>query len=315
STYGSRRLALDWINTLSLNDQNTLNVGLNWSRETAYSTDIFEGPQFDETRRNTGLFASWRGDFDINTFELSVRHDNNSQFDSATTAQAAWGLRITDNARIRASWGQGFRAPNFNELYYPGFVFGGIPYYAGNPTLDPERSNSAELGGLFTLSDNQSLEVSAYRTRVNDLVAFQGTNSQAININRAKLDGVEANYRWDGERVDFKINAGWQDARDADIGTKLLRRADRKLAFSVDSKLTEKVSLGVDLQTASQRPDFSSNAGGYARLDTRLGFQLNDNWNLGLRIENLFDRDYELVPGYSTPGRSGMLTLHWNGKN
>jgi len=315
STYGSRRLALDWINTLSLNDQNTLNVGLNWSRETAHSTDIFAGPQFNETRRNTGLFASWRGDFDISTFELSVRHDNNSQFDSATTAQAAWGLRINDSARIRASWGQGFRAPNFNELYYPGFVFGGIPYYAGNPDLDPERSKSAELGGLFTLSDNQSLEVSIYRTRVNNLVSFQGTNNQAININRAELDGIEADYRWDGERMDFKINAGWQDARDADTDTKLLRRADRKLAFSVDTKLTEKVSFGVDLQTASERPDFSVSAGGYARLDSRLGFQLNDNWNLDLRIENVFNRDYELVPGYSTPSRSGMLTLRWNGKN
>ncbi|MEO6173318.1 MAG: TonB-dependent receptor, partial [Arenimonas sp.] len=114
--FGSRRLSLDWVNTIDLNEQNRLNLGVNWSRENGYNED-FGSTTIDQTRRNTGLFASWYGDFSVNRFELAVRHDDNSQFGNKTTAQAAWGIQFNDDLRLRASWGQGFRAPNFNELY------------------------------------------------------------------------------------------------------------------------------------------------------------------------------------------------------
>lgn len=312
SAYGSRRLALDWINTLSLNGQNSLNVGLNWSRETAYSNDLLDGPQFDESRRNAGVFASWRGDFDVNTFELSVRHDDNSQFKRATTTQAAWGLQVNDNVRIRASWGQGFRAPNFNELYYPGF-FG---FFAGNPDLQPEFSRSAELGLTFNIDRQQTIELSAYRTAVEDLIAFEGINFSAVNIKRARLKGAELEYRYTGEVFSIAANTGWQDARDLDFDKKLLRRADRKLNINTDFKISENWNLGLDFQAASKRPDFGSvNSSGYGRIDARIAYSFASVWSLEARIENLGDKDYELIPGYNTPGRSGMLTLRWNGND
>ena len=80
--------------------------------------------------------------------------------------------------------------------------------------------------------------------------------------------------------------------------------------------------MGLDLQSASKRPDFDDFitgekvfAGGYGRLDARISYQFAEAWSLEARVENLGDKDYELIPGYNTPGRSGLVSLRWNGKN
>lgn len=316
SVYGSRRLALDWVNTITASEHNRFNLGVNWSNEKGRSID-YDVTSIDESRRNVGLFASWLGEFSINRFELTVRHDDNSQFSGKTTAQAAWGIQINDDLRLRAGWGQGFRAPNFNELYYPGF-FG---FYAGNPNLKPEESNSFELGLHWDQSANQQWEVSAYRTRVDNLISFEGktpadvVDYHAININKAALDGAELQYQFSGDVFSLKANASWLDARNDITDAKLLRRADRKLNVQGNIKLNEQWSWGLDFQAASARPDFGAPSGGYGRIDARLSYDFAQAWTIEARIENLGDKDYELIPGYNTAGRSGVLTLRWNGKN
>src|SRR4249919_3332419 len=166
SRFNSARNSVDWINTFALDDRNTLNVGLNWSRETGESSGSFS----DRSRRNAAAFAAWRGQFDAQTFELSLRRDDSSQFHGATTGNAAWGWQVSDAVRVRASWGQGFRAPNFNELYYPGFNVGtpDDPFilFAGNPDLRPEHSISREIGMDWRIDDRQHIGLSAYRTRI-----------------------------------------------------------------------------------------------------------------------------------------------------
>ncbi len=309
--FGSRRLAVDWVNSIDVNEQNRFNVGVNWSSENGFNEDLGIAT-IENTRRNTGLFASWRGEFASNTFELAARRDENSQFGGKTTGQAAWGFEINEDLRLRASWGQGFRAPNFNELYYPGF-FG---FFKGNKDLRPESSDSVELGLNFNISSQQTLEVSAYNTKVTDLIAFEELPTfSATNINRARLKGAEVEYQFKGEVFSIAANAGWQDARNLDGNIKLLRRADRKLNVNTNFKINEQWSLGLDLQAASERPDFGKPAAGYGRVDGRISYQFAEAWTLEARIENLGDKDYELIPGYNTPGRSGLITLRWNGKN
>jgi vitamin B12 transporter len=307
SLFGSTRTSLDWINTFTLDPSNTLNFGLNWSRESGYSTDGFAG--FDQTRRNAALFASWRGRFAEQLLEVTLRRDDNSQFDGASTGNVAWGWQASDALRVRASWGQGFRAPNFNELYYPGF-FG---LFQGNPNLQPERSNSAEVGLDWQLDAEQSLGLSAYRTRISDLIAFDGPLFGAINVNRAAIDGVELDYGLSHGAFSLDANATWQDARDETTGERLLRRANRKAFLSAAYRFDRGVTLAVDASAFSRRPDFGGvELPGYARVDLRASASLGAGWTLEGRLENLGDRDYNLVDGYNTPGRSGMLTVRWN---
>ncbi len=308
SRFGSARDSIDWIHSIALDPRNDLNVGLNWSRETGYSDEGFQG--FDQARRNAALFGSWRGRFGAHLLELSARHDDNSQFAGATTTNAGWGWQFAPAWRLRASWGQGFRAPNFNELYYPGF-FG---LFAGNPALRPERSTSTELGLDWRASASANLGLSLYRTRVRDLIAFEGADFSATNIGRAAVDGAELDGRYAHGALTLSANATWQHARDLDSNAPLLRRARRKANVSADWRFGNDAVVGVDLTTVSARPDFGAPLAGYGRLDLRASAPLAAGWRLEARLENLGDRDYRLVQGYATAGRSGTLALRWDAR-
>jgi vitamin B12 transporter len=306
SEFGSARESLDWVHSIALDARNDVNVGLNWSREQGYSLEFGEG--FDEARRNAALFASWRGRAGAHLFEASARRDDNSQFGGASTGNAGWGWQFAPAWRLRASWGQGFRAPNFSELYYPGF-FG---LFAGNPALQPERSTSSELG-LHWERDGYRAALSAYRTRVRDLIAFQGVDFRAENVARAAVDGVEFDGGTRFGAFSLSANATWQRARDLDSGQALLRRARRKANLAADWRFDNGAGLGLDLVAVSARPDFSGPLHGYGRVDLRVSAPLSPAWRLDLRLENLGDREYALVDGYATAGRSGLFSLHWEG--
>lgn len=307
SRFGSARDSLDWTNAIRVGPGDIVNVGVNWSRESGYSLEAGEG--FRQSRRNAALFATWRRQAGAHLLEASMRHDDNSQFHGATTGNLAWGWQAGEAFRFRASIGQGFRAPDFNELFYPGF-FG---LFAGNPSLRPEQSESAELGMDWRIDARQSLGLSLYRTRIDQLIAFQGVDFQAVNIANARVSGAEVEYRLDRHGLHLEANASWQDARDSATGDRLLRRAPRKFNLSASHTFVNQAVLGADWSAVAARPDFGGERlSGYGRLDLRVSAPLAPQWRIEARVENLGDRDYELVRGYNTPGRSLVLNLRWD---
>jgi vitamin B12 transporter len=304
SRFESRRDSLDWLHELALGPGQALLFGLNHVREDALARNAAGGTVYDRGRRNTGLFGAWRGSQGAQQWDLAARLDDNSQFGRTSTAQAAWGLAFADGWRLRTSWGQGFRAPSTNELYSPGF--GG--FFAGNPALRPERSQSLEAG-LEWQDGTRFAGLSAYRSRVADLIAFAGPRFAAGNVQRARLDGIEleGGFAWGTSR--WRGHLGWQRAENAATGAALLRRAPRKAALSVDLPAGERLRLGLDAQAVARRQDFDGALPGYARLDLRLDTRPAPGWRLGLRIENLLDRDYTLASGFATPPRTALLEL------
>ena len=306
SRFESRRRSADWLHDLALAPGHALLFGLNHVEEDARSLNATNAIVYDRSRRNTGMFAAWRGEAGAQQWDLAARTDDSSQFGRTTTAQAAWGLHFGEGWHTRASWGQGFRAPNTNELYSPGF--GG--FFAGNPDLDPERSRNAEIGIGWDGADG-GLELSAYRGRVAGLVAFAGPRFRATNINEARLDGVELEGRWHLGPIGLSGHAGWQRAENAATGAALLRRAPRKAALALDVPVGETLRFGLDLTAASRRQDFDGPLGGYALWHLRAEADLGTDWTLRASVENLLDRDYTLASGFETPGRGLLLALTW----
>jgi vitamin B12 transporter len=307
SEFQSERLSLDWLHRIALDEHQQLQAGLNWSRESGRAGVDWYGEFFDKDRRNLGLFAAWSGDFAAHQFNLSLRHDDNSQFGGANTANAAWGWRIPDVVSLRASWGQGFHAPTLNDLYFPN-VYGCCQ---GNPDLRPEHSLNQELGLDWRLDETQSLGLSLFRNRIRDLIELDAGYVEYININRARIDGVELQYWLRRSEFSLSANATWQDPQDLGNDTQLLRRPERKLNLSADYRFEGGFALGLDASAVGERPDFGTRLPGYARFDLRAAWPLPRGWQLEARIENLGDREYELVSGYNTPGRSGLLRLRW----
>ena len=305
--FSTRRENLDWVHDLAFGNAQHLVFGVNAQHERGSNVDTFVGDTvYSADLQHTAGFVGWQGksgDFD---HELALRYDDHESFGGRATGQAALGWRF-DGGRIYASWGEGFRAPNLNELYSPGY--GG--FYAGNPDLDPERSNSLELGLDLRLGE-VDVGVNAYRTRIDDLIAYQGGETfQAVNVARAAVDGVEltAQRRFDAWLLG--ANATFQDARDADSDQELLRRPDQKANLQVGYSFGNGIDVAGDLSYVSERLDFDGTLDAYTLVGLRADWSFAQHWHLGARLSNAFDEEYSLASGFATPGSELMVTLRW----
>ncbi len=145
-----------------------------------------------------------------------------------------------------------------------------------------------------------------------NLITFSGPQNRAENVAHARIDGVEAT--WDGSFGEWTAHAAytWQDARDADADTRLLRRPAHKFAGDLTRAFGSRVRAGVELEASGKRDDVGgAQLGGYALVNLHGQMQLASAWRLDVRLANLTDRDYELVHGYNTPGRSGYVDITW----
>lgn len=306
--FDTERTQLDWIHRVALGESTRTVFGYNGSDERGGNRNTATGRDtYRRSRQNHALFASLQGDPRPFHYELALRRDDSSQFGGATTAQAAVGIAFS-GGRAYLSWGEGFRAPNFNELYSPGF--GGS--FAGNPNLQPEDSRSFELGVSYALGENR-LSLAAFDTEVRNLIAFQGERFRAVNINRAEIDGIEARWERDFGMLQLAADISWLEAVDARTGLQLLRRPEQKGGLDVGIPIGAAGRFGVAWQHVSSRRDFSGNLKSYALTDLRYEHGFGNGFRLGARLGNAFDKDHELARGFATAGREWMLTVSWTG--
>jgi vitamin B12 transporter len=310
SIYRSTREQLAWTNDVALSTTQRVVAGADFVHERGVTFDTTGfGAPYDMARNNGGIFAGWHAQQSAIDGDASARFDHNSEFGSALSGSAAIGWKPADALRLTASYGTAFRAPNLNELFSPGY--GG--YFAGNPQLDPERSHTAEIGLDWQLDAASKLDARAFSTRVHDLIDFSGgTTFQAINVDHAAIDGAELSHHWRAGGWSLDNSLTLQNPRNSDSGEQLLRRPKQKLSSVLTATIGERASAGVEFLCSGKSQDVAGTTlGGYALVNLRSSYGIGAAWKLGLRIENLFDRDYELVHGYNTAGRSGYVTVSW----
>lgn len=259
------------------------------------------------SRDNTGLFTQYQGTLGAHDVQLSLRQDDNEQFGSQNTGGAAWGYALSESLRLTASYGTAFKAPTFNELYFPGF---------GKPNLRPETSRSVELG-LRGESTWGHWSLNAYETRIDDLIAFDSRIFAPANIDQARIRGLEAVLgtrlgNWD-LNANLTLLAPENRSASATDGNVLPRRARQFLRLDADRDFG-RYRLGTTLLAADKRYDDLANTrrlSGYATLDVRAEVALTKDWRVQARVENLLDKDYETAAFFNQPGRSLYLTLRY----
>ncbi|MGH8041509.1 MAG: TonB-dependent receptor plug domain-containing protein [Rudaea sp.] len=310
SAYRSTREQAAWTNDVILSAAQHLIAGIDATHSHGISIDTSGfGAPYDVARDSLGAFAGWRVSDAAFDSELAGRYDHDSRFGSAFSGSVAAGWRLNDALRLTASFGTAFRAPDLNELYSPGY--GG--YYAGNPALQPERSRTLELGAEWTPDAANRLAVHAFSTRVHDLIDFSGGSTfRAINIDRAAIDGVELTHAIHAGAWSLTDSITVQDPRNAGTGAHLLRRPRRKISSLLERGFGERLRAGMEFIASGTRQDVGGvTLPGYALVNLRADYRLTPAWRIGARLENAFDRFYELAHGYNTPGRSAYLTVSW----
>ncbi|MDF0678271.1 MAG: TonB-dependent receptor [Nitrosomonas sp.] len=176
--YHARRDTISWQNDITITPNQLLTIGTDYLYDHINSSEKFT----TTSRYNWGVFAQHQISLAAHKLQLSVRHDDNQQFGSQVTGGASWGYSLTERVRLTAGFGSAFKAPTFNELYFPGF---------GNPDLKPEDARTVELGaaGRFDWG-NWSLNL--YETWIDDLISYNAATFTPDNIDKARIQGLEA---------------------------------------------------------------------------------------------------------------------------
>ncbi|MDR2241002.1 MAG: TonB-dependent receptor [Zoogloeaceae bacterium] len=311
STVRTRRAQFGWMNDLQL-PVGSLLLGVERVNESVSHS----ATALARTRRHTdSLLAGWTGRFGSHRLQANLRRDASSQFGHQRTGSLAYGYQIDERWRVHAAAGTGFKAPTFNDLYFPLACFPGFGCYGGNPDLRPERARNREAGVNWD-AGAQRAGLVIYDNRVKDLIVW---GNQPFNVGSARLRGATLSHDWSAGDWEGGASLDWLRARDADTGQQLIRRAPRQLAVRVTRRLGA-WRLGGEWLAVSRRydTDFNTGArvrlGGYGIINAFAHYALQRDWTLELRGNNLGDKHYRHAFQFNTPGASVFAAVRYEPK-
>lgn len=277
------------------------NVGVDYRDDQLDSNNAFT----ESSRDNTGLFTQYLGTFGIHNLAVSLRHDDNEAFGSESTGGLGWSTNLDAGIKLYASYGTAFKTPSFNELFFPGF---------GNPDLDPETSESVELG-IEGRARWAWWSLRAYRTEIDDLIAtvFDPATGTAFprNVDQARIDGIEAEIETALAGFDVAAGLNLMDPEDRETGNQLPRRPKTSLTLEVNRRF-ERLRLGGRLVAQDDRFDDVDNTievDSFVTVDLTADYQLRPDLFLRGKLGNVFDEDYETVATFNSPGRHAFVSL------
>ena len=262
---------------------------------------------YDVKERSTDSYmAGWQGQLGDHRGQINLRRDENSQFGGKTTGTLAYGYQITRDWRANASYGTAFKAPTFNDLYWPG---------AGNPDLKPENSRNREAS-LHYETERHHASLTYYLNKISDLVEWAPNLSGLwfpANVAQAELSGWTLAYN--GQLADFRLSASldWQDPRDLERD-KVLRYRAREIAKLGVSRDFGPLTVGGELLASGKRYNNVANTqelGGYGVVNLHANYRFAKDWSVFARANNIFDKDYVLVGNFATAGANVFVGVRY----
>lgn len=303
SRFNTLRNVASWQNDFSLDENQLATIGVDYqddkiqSSTTAYPVT---------SRDNRAVFSLYQGTFGRQHVEASLRQDDNEQFGTHVTGGVAWGYRFVKETNLYVSYGTAFKAPTFNELYYPGF---------GNPNLRPEKSHSTEVG-IHGASGASRWSFSAFQTDVGDLIGIDAS-FMAINVDSARIRGLESTIATRAGPWDINASATLLDPRNltsgANDGNVLPRRARQTVRVEATRSINA-YRYGTIVRAEGPRFNDLANTrrlGGFATIDLIGEYAIAKHWLAQARIGNLFDKQYETALFFNQPGRELFFTLRY----
>lgn len=270
----------------------------------AYDEDIESSNDFPVTdRENKGAFTQLQQNFGAIGVVANVRVDDSSAYGDNTNGSLAINSQLNNQTRFTVSYGTAFRAPTFNDLYFPGF---------GNTEIQPEESESLEISLRGSTSTAQ-WRVSAFNTDVTNLIGFDSETFMAANTADASLKGFEFEISTRLGGWLLAANLDLLSAEDDSTGEKLDDRVEQTINLSA-SKSFGAFSTRIDVLTEDGRHDQSgTEVDGFVKVDLSGSYDISENFALSAKVNNLFDKDYTVnlineTESYNTEGRTFKVT-------
>lgn len=322
SNFRTTRENVSWQNDFSIGDDQLLTLGYDFYDDDLDSSQTYEdeGRNSVSDRDNNAVFAQYQGTLSIFDFVVGIREDDNEAFGTKTTGNISVGIQLGEMHRMTLGWNEGFKAPTFNDLYWP-FVseFGFTTY--GNPNLLPEESENYEIGFSGNY-DSWYWALSAYRNRIDNLIQWAPVDAffsewTPSNVSTAKIKGGELVVGGRLAGWDISTAYSYTNPRDDDSDKVLLNRSKKSLLVDIDRRF-ERWNIGISMNAKGKRYTNTSNTnslGGYTLFDFRIGYEVTDKLKAQLKVENLFDKHYRTNESgsrsFNEDGTSWVLKLSY----
>lgn len=301
----ARRITASYLGTSEVTSALDLSYGLDVERETvrARPTGAFDMP-YDSRERRWSVFgeANYRPTDSLN-ITANLRHENHSVFGGRTTGRVAFAWQATEGLILRGAAGTGYKTPDTAQR------FGSF----GNPNLQPEKSRSAELGVNYTPFEGAELAATAFWLGTTNEITFDPVTFVPLNLEKARRRGVElmastavsdtirvsANYTY----TDAVITGG------PSTGLRIGRVPRHDLTVTAITEFAERWRAEASLHAATGRLDRngSNPLPGFGVVNARISYEINPTTDLTLRVDNLFNKQYQTVETYGTSDRAFYL--------
>lgn len=247
-------------------------------------------------------------------FESGVRTNVHSEYGTNTTFNISPAFQFSENVKLFASAGTGFKAPTLEQLF---------GQFGANLDLEPETSTNYQGGvQLFFLNQQLSVETSLFHRKIEDLISYD-FEAGFLNRDEEVVSGFEASASWivnssltmtafynylNGETRTLDGDGNTQ----SDIG--LLRKPEHNAGLRAEYQFTNGLQIGVDGEYAGERKDLFFNPNNnfapeevtldsYVLVNVNAEYRLANEWlTFYGTVKNLFDADFTEVYGFNTLG-------------
>lgn len=303
SSYLGEKVKVDWQNVIKLGNSNTLTFGAEDEQDSMYSPTDPIGSKSYNTQGYYLLsqFNPWDRWFG----SASVRYDNISGIADKVTWRITQTLFLDSSktAKLKGSYGTGFRAPSLAELYDP---------FVGNPNLISETSTNWDIGVEKSFLNNRlSISSTYFNNYFNNLIVYSPASYKVENIENAMAEGVENIIDVKAtDNLSIKGNYTYTHTEDFSTGDRLLRRPTNKGSVEGNYFFMDRANINLSLLAVGNKSDLNSVVvPGYVLVNLTATYTFTKNISGFAKVVNLLDKQYEELYGYGTSRISGYAGI------
>jgi len=306
------RREAEWLNSIHLGPWSTSTVGLGYRHEEGDNKGTFR-----TARHVPSIFFEQQLRFFERLFLTGgFRNEDDSVFGSATTQRGSLAFVVKETGtRIRGGAGTGFRAPTFNDLFFPDF---------GNPDLQPERSMSYDAGVDQKLWQGRiRLGLTYFRNEFKNLITccvpiptapFGGP----VNVGSARSAGIEFTSEADVlPNLVASLNYTYTDTKNVQTRRWLSREPQHRWNIGLTWEPIRRLSLFTQVYVVTQQWETVGEVynSGYTRVDLGGTYRVLEKYSwiqgvdLTLRVQNLLNEGYAEVRGFPALGANVLVGL------
>lgn len=308
NTFITETTSINFQNNFQLSKNNVVIAGIDAIQDKVNASGY---PTPNMTRDNQAVYVSWNGKSGAYSFTTSIRNDDNEQFGTHSTGTISAGYKFENEMNAFASYGTAFKAPSFNNLYFPG---------SENPDLIPEESETFEIG-LKQKNDWGNWSLNIFNTKADNLITYELVDPinyiyKPFNTSKADITGIEVNIEkkiadWNVNLVTSYLEPLNKDA--AQYNEILPSRTKQTTTLSANRQFG-KLGFSVDLLHQGERAAssiYSTTLEAYSTLNLKLNYQFDKNLSIDTKLNNALDEEYELNKDYNTLGRTLFISMNY----